>query len=81
MMKKTYKNAEIYGKPNCPHCENAKHLCRKKGIEYLYKELGTDFDGQYMLDKFPNARTFPQIIVDGNHVGGYDDLSKLIGDT
>ena len=41
----------------------------------------TDFDGQYMLDKFPNARTFPQIIVDGNHVGGYDDLSKLIGDT
>ena len=69
---------EIFGKPDCIHCEKAKFLCKQKEIEFIYKELGKDFEMGFILEKFPGAKTFPQIIVDGEHVGGYDDLSVFL---
>ena len=70
--------AEIFGKPDCIHCEKAKFLCKQKEIEFTYQELGKDFEMGFILDKFPGAKTFPQIIVDGEYVGGYDDLSVFL---
>jgi glutaredoxin len=32
----------------------------------------------FVLEKFPGAKTFPQIIVEGNHVGGYDNFSAFL---
>ena len=69
---------EIYGKPQCPFCDRAKALCEQKGLEYTYKSLGTDFDRDEMLTTFPGARTFPQIILDGNKIGGYTELATLV---
>lgn len=71
-------NAEIFGKPDCIHCEKAKFLCKQKGIGYSYQELGKDFEMGFILEKFPNARTFPQIIVDNHYVGGYDDFELFL---
>ena len=71
-------NAEIFGKPDCIHCEKAKFLCKQKGIGYSYQELGKDFEMGLMLEKFPGAKTFPQVVVDGQHLGGYDDLSDFL---
>lgn len=66
----------IYGKTQCPYCDMAKNLCEQKGFEYEYKQLGTDFDRDEMLSTFPGARTFPQIIIDGEKIGGYDALQR-----
>jgi len=65
---------EIYGKPQCPFCDRAKALCEQKGYEYTYKQLGTDFDREFMLEKFPTARTFPQIVANGEAIGGFQEL-------
>ena len=69
---------EIYGKDNCPYCDKAKALCERIGEEYTYKLLGEDFSREDMMEIFPTARTFPQIIVDGNKIGGYTELEKLV---
>jgi len=71
-------NAEIFGKPDCIHCEKAKFLCKQKGVDYTYQELGKDFEMGFILEKFPNVRTFPQIIVDNHYVGGYDDFELFL---
>jgi glutaredoxin len=71
-------NAEIFGKPDCIHCEKAKFLCKQKGVDYTYQELGKDFEMGFILEKFPNARTFPQIIVDDHYVGGYADFESFL---
>jgi glutaredoxin len=68
----------IYGKTQCPYCDMAKNMCEQKGIDYEYKQLGTDFDRNEMLETFPGARTFPQIIVDGQKIGGYTELKELV---
>lgn len=65
---------EIYGKPQCPFCDRAKALCEQKGYEYTYKQLGVDFGREELLEKFPTARTFPQIIAHGEYVGGFNEL-------
>ena len=70
--------AEIFGKTDCIHCEKAKILCSQKGIGFDYQELGKDFEMDLILEKFPGARTFPQIIVDGKHIGGFDDLEAFL---
>jgi glutaredoxin len=74
-------NFIIYGKPNCVYCQRAKTHITKNGYPYTYKELGIDFTREELLEKFPNAKTFPQITVerDGSteYVGGYDELIAM----
>ena len=65
---------EIYGKTFCPYCDKAKALCKREGYDYSYKELDKDFSRDEFFDIFPTARTFPQIKIDGNDVGGYTEL-------
>ncbi len=69
----------IYGKTQCPYCDMAKDLVKRKKLDYEYKELGKDFDYKELVDAFPTARTFPQIVMDGDSIGGYTELEKLIG--
>ena len=67
---------EIYGKPMCPFCDKAKALCEQKDYEYVYKQLGVDFTREQLFEKFPTARTFPQIRVHGENIGGYTELEQ-----
>jgi glutaredoxin 3 len=72
---------EIWGKPACPSCTKAKALCESRQYNYVYKELGKDFDREEVFEVFPTARTFPQIIVGGNKVGGYEQMVDYIENT
>ena len=65
---------EIYGKHNCPFCDKAKFLRERNNLEYVYKQLDEDFDRDAFFALFPTARTFPQIKVNGDSIGGYTDL-------
>lgn len=69
---------EIYSKPACPYCVKAKNLCEQRGLEYTYKMLDEDFTREQLFEEFPTARTFPQIRVDGNAIGGYTELEALV---
>jgi len=69
---------EIYGKTQCPYCDMAKALCEQKGLDFEYKLFGEDFSREELMETFPGARTFPQIIVDGNKIGGYTELKEYL---
>jgi len=71
----------IYGKPACPSCTKAKQLCEMRGYDYEYQELGKDFEREFILETFPGARTFPQIVINGEKVGGFEGMTKYIEDT
>ena len=73
---------EIYSKDNCPFCDKAVHqaqqMVQESSNTYVVYKLGVDFDMQDLLVKFPTARTFPQIVVDGKNIGGYTEFSQII---
>lgn len=69
---------EIYSKSTCPYCIRAKRLLDSKGVQY--KEISVDFGGperQEMLSRANGRTTVPQIFIDGQHIGGCDDLMNL----
>jgi len=69
---------EIYSKPQCPFCVQAKALAEREGHELTYKMLDEDFDREALMETFPGARTFPQIIVDGEKIGGFTKFKALV---
>lgn len=69
---------EIYTKPTCPYCIRAKSLLREKGMDL--EEITIDFAGekkQEMIQRAGGRMTVPQIFIDGQHIGGCDDLFEL----
>ena len=69
---------EIYSKPQCPFCVQAKALAEREGHDLTYKMLDEDFDRETLMETFPGARTFPQIIVDGEKIGGFTEYKALV---
>ena len=67
---------EIYSKVNCIYCDRAKMKLQKYNPKIHM--LDTDYSKDDFLKKFPNAKTFPQIIIDNKHVGGYHELEKWL---
>ena len=71
---------DIYSKPRCTFCTRAKQLCELRGLEYDYKLLDADFTMEELLEKVPAAKTFPQIFIDGESIGGFQEFSSLVID-
>lgn len=72
---------EIWGKPACPYCERAKAICESRNLKYVYKQLDVDFTRDQILENFPGAKTFPQIIVGGTKIGGHDQFINYLEET
>ena len=71
---------EIYSKNNCSYCEQAKSLLRSKGKDFIEYKLDEDFTREILLSKFPEAKTFPIIVIDGFNIGGYNQLQQQINE-
>ena len=56
----------------------AKALAEREEHDLTVKMLDVDFDREVLMETFPGARTFPQIIVDGEKIGGYQEFKKLV---
>lgn len=69
---------EIYSKNNCTFCEQAKQILRMHGKDYIEYKLDEDYTREILLSKFPEAKTYPVIVVDGFHIGGFDQLKKQL---
>ena len=67
----------VYSKNNCVFCSKAKALLKNLGLEYEEKTLEKDFDydpSKLIEDIGKNVRAMPQIKIDGELVGGYNQL-------
>lgn len=68
-------DASILSRPGCPHCTRAKALLQEAGIEYEELVLNRDFSDR-SLRALTGASTFPQVFINGEHIGGADALEN-----
>jgi glutaredoxin 3 len=69
---------EIYTKDFCPYCIRAKELLHNKGVDFIEYTVGDDPVKRATLrEKSRGSSTVPQIFIDGEHIGGCDDLYAL----
>jgi glutaredoxin 3 len=73
--------AVVWSKYNCPYCDQAKALLKQQGIKFEERKIGDGYTREELLEAVPNARTVPQIIINGTSIGGFTELRKYIDET
>ena len=69
---------EIYSTLFCPYCARAKSLLERKGVPYVNIDIIEDTSKRdEMLARAGGRTSVPQIFIDGEHIGGFDDLYAL----
>ena len=70
-------NIKIYTTSWCGPCKMAKRLLEEKG--YSFEEIDIEEKGWTREDLFnkTGGRTVPQIVIGGETIGGYDELSQM----
>jgi glutaredoxin 3 len=68
----------IYTTVVCPFCVRAKRLLDHKGVAYEEVDVSYDVElREKMVIESGGRRTVPQIFIDGEAVGGYQELQAL----
>lgn len=67
----------VLSRPGCPHCARAKRLLSESGIDYEELLLNRDYTDR-SLRAVTGAATFPQVFVNGRHIGGADELQAWL---
>ncbi len=65
---------EMFAGPKCPYCARAKDLLNEKGLTFTERDISNPEILSELKERFPRQKSIPQIFIDGEHIGGYDDL-------
>ena len=68
---------EIYTTPFCGYCARAKGLLDKKGAPYEEMDVMMDEKKRTEMRERSTRSTVPQIFINGQHIGGSDELAAL----
>jgi glutaredoxin 3 len=64
----------VYTTEPCSYCARAKGLLKARGVEFSEVNLARDPEGRVELAKQTGMMTFPQVIIDGELVGGFTEV-------
>ncbi len=68
---------DIYTTPWCGYCARAKGLLEKKGAAYNEMDVMEDETKRAEMRARSRRSTVPQIFINGQHIGGSDELAEL----
>ena len=68
---------EVFSGPNCNYCKRAKELLDRKGVVYTDLDISLPEHRDEFVRRLPRARAIPQIFINGEHIGGSEDLELL----
>lgn len=73
----THKKIEMYTQALCGYCAAAKQLLDSKGIRYENIDVTMEAGRRREMKERSGRKTVPQIFIDDQHIGGYDDIAAL----
>ena len=68
----------VYTTEPCPYCARVKGLLKSRGLEFSEVNLSKDPEGRVELAKQTGMMTFPQVIVEGQLVGGFNETQAAV---
>ena len=66
----------IYSKEGCPYCSKLIKVVEYEELPHVVYELDRDYTREEFYDKFGEGSTFPQLVLDGIHLGGCQESIK-----
>lgn len=71
--------AIVWSKTPCPYCDQAKNLLAAKGIEVEERNITSgNWTKEQLLEAVPGARSVPQIFLDDEFIGGFNELRQKL---
>ena len=70
-------NVVVYTTKVCPYCIQAKALLKKKGVAFSEIDVSNDPEKRTWLVSATGQRTVPQIFINDQPIGGFDDMAAL----
>lgn len=71
---------EIYTSRTCGYCRAAKYVLESRGLKYREYDVTVDDEKRQEMMQRSNRRTVPQIFIDGESIGGYQELAALVAE-
>ena len=68
---------EVYSSLFCPYCRAADRLLSGKGVECIVYDVDADGARRREMVERSGRTSVPQIFIDDQHIGGFDDLADL----
>ena len=68
----------VWSKDSCTFCEQAKRLLTQQGIVFEERKIGHGWTKEDLLKAVPAARTVPQIFINNQLVGGFNELKQRL---
>jgi len=72
------KQAIIWSRYHCPYCDRARALLNLHNIVIEERKIGDGWTREELLAEIPDARSVPQIFIDGQYIGGFNELEKFL---
>ena len=72
------KNFTVYSKVGCPYCNKIIEVLELANLNHVIYTLDKDFNGPSFYGEFGNGTTFPQIVLNGNKLGGCNETVKYL---
>jgi glutaredoxin 3 len=67
---------KVFTTEPCGYCRTAKALLAKRRIAFEEIDLARDPEGRAELVRLTGMMTFPQVVIDGEPLGGYQELVR-----
>ena len=67
----------MYSTRFCPYCMRARRLLKSKGVEFSEILVGGKQELWAEMEQLSGRNTVPQIFINDESVGGYDDIAML----
>lgn len=68
---------KVYGTEHCSFCTAARALLNKKGVNYDDILVSRDVAVRQEMERLSGRRTVPQIFIDDQSIGGFEELYTL----
>ena len=72
------KNFTVYSKDGCPYCEKVQEVLKVAGLNFVTYKLGKNFDREGFYSEFGEGATFPQVVLNGEKLGGCSNTVKYL---
>ena len=71
-------NFTVYTMDGCSYCEKVQEVLREADQKFVTYKIDKDFPRDSFYGEFGEGATFPQVVVDGNKIGGASATVKYL---
>ena len=71
-------NFTVYSKDGCPYCQKITQVLELAELNHVIYKLDRDFTRDAFYGQFGDGSTFPQVVMNGDNLGGCTDTVKYL---